>query len=125
MENQETNKLARRDYDIRESVLKNGIILKRPLRLTGRIVKLYSEEVGLSNRNKWKKQSFVLKTLDENQANVFIAVWNDKINFSAFKPEDEVIVYINLQSYKYDTKWYTSVTAWKMSLKGMPDPDEW
>lgn len=91
------------------------------MELKGKVNHKLAIETGTSAAgNEWKKQTFVIETLDEK--------YPKKVAFSAFgkaveysdklKLNDNVTVHFDLDSREYNGKWYTNVNAWKIEIEG-------
>ena len=82
--------------------------------ISGKILQFLQLQTGQGKNGTWKKQELILETGDAYPKKVCIAVWGDKIDMSAFKPGDSVIVSFDVESREYNGRWYTDVKAWKI-----------
>ncbi len=85
----------------------------------GRIFKILDPVTGESAKGPWKKQSFVIETMDQYPKKVCFTVWNEKINISEMTPESVITVHFNAESREYQNRWYTDLTAWKTESTDM------
>lgn len=86
---------------------------KQTLSYTGTIVEFGDAVQGET----WLKQDFTIRTNEEYPQLInFLTFNNVQDQLSRCKVEDEVIVYFNAKSRKYQTKWYTELTAWKIVI---------
>lgn len=83
------------------------------MEVKGRIFTILDPVTGESAKGPWKKQSFVIETMDQYPKKVCFTVWNDKIPLSGLTPESVLTVHFNAESREYQGRWYTDLTAWK------------
>lgn len=86
------------------------------MEVKGRIFTILDPVTGESAKGPWKKQSFVIETMDQYPKKVCFTVWNDKIALSDLTPESVLTVHFNAESREYQGRWYTDLTAWKTEL---------
>lgn len=86
------------------------------LQIKGKIQQLLKPESGVSRAGKeWKKQEFLIETVEQFPRKVLFALLNDKVSaLEKVKPGDEVEVFFNIESRDYNGRWYTNLTAWKI-----------
>lgn len=83
--------------------------------LEGKLLKVLPVQEGVSTRGAWKKQDFVLETLDQYPKSICISCWNEKADeIQKFQPNEQLKVSINIESREYNSKWYTDVKAWRI-----------
>jgi hypothetical protein len=87
------------------------------MEITGKIVEILPAQVGQSQKGEWKKQLFILETIDQFPKKVCIESWNDKLNL-AVDPSKTVKVSFDIESREFNGKWYTNVKAWKLDVVG-------
>jgi len=86
---------------------------KQTLSYTGTIIE-FGDAVQAET---WLKQDFTIRTNEEYpQVINFLTFNNVQDQLSRCKVEDEVVVYFNAKSRKFQTKWYTELTAWKIVI---------
>jgi hypothetical protein len=86
---------------------------KQTLSYTGTIVEFGDAVQGET----WLKQDFTIRTNEEYPQLInFLTFNNAQDQLSRCKVEDEVVVYFNAKSRKFQTKWYTELTAWKIVI---------
>ena len=90
------------------------------MEITGNLVEITEVQKGTSARGDWTKHGFVIETKDAYPKKVFISFWNNKIDLNQFNIGDTITVSINIESREFNGKWYTDVTAWKVSKQGQP-----
>lgn len=86
------------------------------MEVKGRIFQITDPVTGESSRGTWKKQLFVIETLDQYPKKVCFTVWNDKIQLSTLTPNAVITVSFNAESREYNGRWYTDLTAWKIEV---------
>lgn len=88
------------------------------MEIEGKVVQVLSANQGTSARGEWKRQDFVIETLDQYPKKVYISNWNNKVDLDNLKTGEQVKVSINIESREYYNKWYTYVKAWKLEKSG-------
>lgn len=85
------------------------------LEINGVLRQVLPLESGQGRNGEWKKQSFVIETMDQYPKSVCITMWGDKIDrLQQFNLGDEVKASINIESREYNGRWYTDVKAWRL-----------
>lgn len=70
---------------------------------------------GQGKNGVWRKQEFVIETLDNYPKKVVIHVWGEKVDdFKKYKIGDVIICSLEISSREFNGKWYTDVRAWKI-----------
>lgn len=86
------------------------------MEVKGRIFQVLEPITGQSAKGPWKKQEFVIETMDQYPKKVCFTVWNDKVNLATLSPESVITVFFNAESREYNGKWYTDLGAWKAEI---------
>ena len=85
------------------------------LEINGVLRQVLPLESGQGRNGEWKKQNFVIETMDQYPKSVCITMWGDKIDhLQRFNLGDEIKASINIESREYNGKWYTDVKAWRL-----------
>jgi hypothetical protein len=97
------------------------------MEITGKLVEILPEQSGTSQRGEWKKQEFIIETLDQYPKKVCIVNWGDKVDLSSLNNGEEITVHVNVESREFKGRWYTDIKAWKIDKKsnevpGSPPP---
>lgn len=72
---------------------------------------------GTSKNGPWKKQEFVIETIDGKfPKQIFLNVWGaDKVeDFKRYKIGDILTCSLDISSREYNGRWYTDLRAWKI-----------
>ena len=93
------------------------------MHITGKLIKILESQSGKSSNGIWKKQDFIIETLDVYPKKICISNWNDKIDLEKVEVGTIIDVYIQIESRQYNNKWYTNLKAWKMELTTMANQD--
>ena len=90
------------------------------MRVEGKLVKILTQETGVSKANKeWKKQSIVIEQDTEYNKEVVITYFGDNINkLQAIKLGDRISCNVNLSSREFNGKYYHNIDGWSCSLNG-------
>jgi hypothetical protein len=86
------------------------------LEIVGKLVKVLPEVGGQSKSgNAWRKQEFVIETLDQYPKKICLNVWGDRIDIlNSFGEGDEIKVSFDVESREYQERWYTDIKAWRI-----------
>jgi len=78
----------------------------------------YIREIDmLETGDTWKKQEFTIVTIEKYPKELRISIWNNATEYLLrCKVGDVVICNLNLQSRKYQDKWYSEISAWKVEV---------
>lgn len=85
------------------------------MEITGKIVQMLPEQSGSGRNGTWRKQEVILETAGQYPKKVCLAIWGDKIDQFAVKPNDELTASIEVESREYNGRWYTDVKVWKVA----------
>ena len=97
------------------------------LKVKGKVVQVLEIQSGTGKNGKWRKQDFILETPGKYPKKICITQWGDKIDQFDVQEDEEVTVYVDLQSREYKGNWYTDVKAWKVErgdADSQENPDE-
>ena len=95
------------------------------LEITGKLVKIMSEQTGEGKFGKWIKQEFVIETTDQYPKKICFSAWGDKTDsLKQTKEGDTITVSFNPESREYSERWYTDLRAWKISKTGTTAPNK-
>ena len=85
------------------------------LELKGKLVQVLSPVTGEGKNGQWKKQEFVIETMDQYPKSACFVLWGDKTDvLSTLQQGQQVSVYFDVESREYNGKWYTNLKAWKL-----------
>jgi hypothetical protein len=84
------------------------------MELKGKIISVLPLSTGTSAKGPWKKQEYILQTIETYPKKVCFNVWGDRIDEFALKAGDSVEVSFDLESREFNGRWYTDVKAWKV-----------
>ena len=87
------------------------------MEITGKIIELLPAQTGQTQKGEWKKQLFILETIDQFPKKICIESWNDKVSV-AVDPSQTVKVSFDIESREFNGKWYTNLRAWKLDVVG-------
>ena len=66
----------------------------------------------------WKKQEYVLETMDQYPKKIHFALWGDRVDAVPMNPGDIVEAKVNIESREYNERWYTTIHAWQITKVG-------
>ena len=86
------------------------------MEITGKIIAVLPEVGGTSKSgNEWKKQEYVLETIDQYPKSVCFQMFGaDRITQAAIQLGEVVTVFFDIESREYMGRWYTNINAWKV-----------
>ncbi|HAM98768.1 MAG TPA: hypothetical protein DCQ26_09180 [Marinilabiliales bacterium] len=88
------------------------------MEITGKIVQILPATGGQSAKGGWKRQDFIIETVEQYPKKVCISNWNDKVELTQQGIGAQVKASINIESREFNGKWYTDVRVWKMETMG-------
>lgn len=90
------------------------------IKVEGRIIQKLEIEAGTSARGDWKKQNFIIETVDQQfPRKICIGLWTNLIPMlEQFQVGDMICAYVNIESREFNGKWYTDVRAWRLDHPG-------
>jgi hypothetical protein len=86
--------------------------------ITGKITQILPAQTGEGKNGTWKKQSFVIETMDEYPKSVCFTAWGDRVELNRMAVGEQIKVYFDLESREFNGKWYTDAKAWKAESLG-------
>jgi hypothetical protein len=94
------------------------------LEMIGKLVQKLQEEGGTSasTGKNWRKQSFVLETLDaQYPKKICFTLWGDKVEIlNSIADNTIVTVFFDVESREYMNKWYSDIKAYRIDINGNP-----
>jgi hypothetical protein len=91
------------------------LIIQTTMEIRGRIIQVLPMASGTSKSgNAWKKQEYVLETLDQYPRKVCFNLFGDRVDQYPVQVGEEVLVSFDLESREFNGRWYTDVRAWKI-----------
>lgn len=84
------------------------------MEISGRLFKKCPAETGEGKNGPWKKQTFVIETVETYPKQIAFNFFNDRIMLDSFNEGDMVKVSFDLESREYQGKWYNDIRSWKM-----------
>lgn len=86
------------------------------MEIKGRMFQVLEPITGESANGPWKKQEFVIETMDQYPKKINFSVWNDKIQLSSLAANAVITVYFDAESREYNGRWYTNLNAYKTEV---------
>ena len=85
------------------------------LQIEGKLLQKLDVESGTSARGEWKKQNFIIETVEQYPRKICIAAWTNSIPIlDTFQPGEMILVSVSIESREFNGKWYTDVRAWRI-----------
>lgn len=97
------------------------------MKIKGKIIDILPKQTGVSrNGTKWSILEFVIHSEESTpqypNAICFQIYGDDKINKFSYKVGDNVTVSFNINSKKYNNKYFTTISAWGVYGETTPTP---
>jgi hypothetical protein len=88
-------------------------VTKQVLNYSGTIVEIGNAVQGET----WIKQDFTIRTEEKYPQLINFLTFNDaQEQLTRCKIDDNVTILFNAKSRKFNEKWYTEITAWKITI---------
>ena len=89
------------------------------MEITGKIIDILPITSGTSKSGKsWKKQELALEIPGQYPKTVCFSLFGDKCENHGLTLGQEATVHINIESRKYQERYFTEVSAWKIEMNG-------
>lgn len=89
------------------------------IQIEGKLIQKLALETGTSARGEWKKQNFIIETVEQFPRKICVAAWTNSIPvLDTFQIGEMVCVSVNIESREFNGKWYTDVRAWRIDRPG-------
>lgn len=94
------------------------------MEITGTIIKVLPLQSGQGKNGTWTKQEYVMETEGQYPKKVCFSLWGDRIDSANIKEGELLTISFDIESREYSEKWYTQVTAWKVTKASDQKPVE-
>jgi hypothetical protein len=97
------------------------------MEIVGKITQVLPLEKGVSKTSgkEWQMQAYVLETLENYPKKVHFEVFGEeRIKANQCNIDDVVTVSFDIESREFNTRWYTSIRAWKIVANDSSKVDE-
>jgi len=85
------------------------------MEIKGKLVQKLPPQTGQGRNGEWKRQEFIIELEGTYPKKVCISSWGDKVNVDALVEGAMLNVSFDVESREFNGKWYTNLTAWKVS----------
>lgn len=86
------------------------------MEIFGIINQIMPPQNGENSNGSWKKQEFIIQTLDKYPKQICISNWKDKVKIENFEIGMLVKLNVELESRCHNERWYNDIKVWKMEL---------
>ena len=84
------------------------------MEVKGRIIQKLDPQSGTSKAgNQWKKQEYILETLDNFPRKICFDFFGERADQYPLNVGDMVNLSFDIESREYQGRWYTSIRGWK------------
>lgn len=76
------------------------------IQIQGQLIQILplNSGVGKASGKEWKKQEYILETLDQYPRKIHFSVWGDRIDPS-YQVGDQVTVWVDIESREFNGRW--------------------
>ena len=94
---------------------KRKIIMIGDIKIYGTIQTVLPLQSGTSKAgNEWKKQEYILETVEQYPRKVKFDLFGDKVDQYPLQAGNVVTISVHIESREFNGRWYTDVRAWKV-----------
>lgn len=86
------------------------------MEIQGKIIQVLPLQsgVGKASGKEWKKQDYILETIDSFPKKICFNLWGDAIDRAQLQVGEEVTVQVDVESREFNGRWYTDVKGWRV-----------
>lgn len=84
------------------------------MEIRGKIIQTLPLQTGEGKNGTWKKQEYILETLESYPKKICFNVWGDKVDQFSIKDDETITLHFDLESREFNGRWYTDVKAWRV-----------
>lgn len=86
------------------------------MEIQGKIIQVLPLQsgVGKASGKEWKKQEYVLETIDQYPRKICFNLWGDTIDRAQLQVGEDVTVQVDIESREFNGRWYTDVKGWRV-----------
>lgn len=86
------------------------------MEIQGKIIQVLPLQsgVGKASGKEWKKQEYVLETIDQYPRKICFNLWGDTIDRAQLQVGEDVTVQVDVESREFNGRWYTDVKGWRV-----------
>lgn len=87
--------------------------------LQGKLHVVLPSVSGQSQKGNWKKQEFVIETMEQYPKKVAFEAWGDDCRqLDDLEAGNIIKVNFNVESREHEGRWYTTAKSWKIQVIG-------
>lgn len=87
------------------------------MEITGKIIEILPEEIVRTTQKELKKRIFVIETLEQFPRKIAFTCWNTLVDqLGNLQKQSKITVTFRADSREYNGRWYTELTAVRISL---------
>ncbi|MGL5919892.1 MAG: DUF3127 domain-containing protein [Bacteroidales bacterium] len=100
--------------------------INNKMEIKGKIITAYPMQEGNNTQtgSTWKKQEFVMETLETYPKKIHFSIWGDRLETTNISKDDLIEAKVNIESREYNERWYTSIRAWSIKKIGTAEPGQ-
>ena len=84
------------------------------MEIKGKIIQKFDLQSGTSKAgNPWKKQNYLLETLEGIPRKIYFDFFGDRADQFNFNVGDVINLYFDIESREYQGRYYTDIRGWK------------
>ncbi len=86
------------------------------MQLTAKLIEILPLQTGTGRNGEWKRQEIIVETQDQYPKKICMGIWGDKIEEDRLKIGNLLKLDFDIQSRKYNEKWYTNLKVWRLEV---------
>lgn len=86
------------------------------MEIQGKVIQILPIQSGIGKQSgkEWKKQDFILETVEQFPKKICIEHWNDAVDRTALQVGEDITVQFDIESQEFQGRWYTKLKAWRI-----------
>lgn len=85
------------------------------MEVIGKIIQVLPLQSGKSAAGRdWKKQEYVLETLESFPRKICFSFFGDRVDQFPLQPNQTIKLSFDIESREYNGKWFTNINGWKV-----------
>ena len=86
------------------------------MNIVAKLTELLPLQTGTGKNGQWRKQDIIVETTGQYSKKICISIWGDNIDETLLIIGKTLDISYDLESRKFNEKWYTDVKARKINL---------
>lgn len=93
------------------------------MEIKGKVIQAFDQITGTSKAgNPWKKQEYVIETMDSYPKKIHFDFFGDKADQYQLNVGETITLSFDIESREFQGRWYTSIRGWKADKDNVAAP---